>query len=180
MTVFEMVFSLLVLVLGLSLVEVLSGLTRCLNARSEVHVGWLTPLLGIWVIGDVTTFWGIAWEVRDLLRSVWPSLGVGVALTSVYYVAASMVFPRDVSAQPDLDAHFWQNRRTVVGLVMACNVAVWVLALANGARWPVEIAVLNGLYLTAGIAAMIARSWTGNTVTLCLLIAILAWNFASQ
>ena len=179
MTVFEMVFSLVVLVLGLSLVEVLSGLARALHSRSEVHIGWLTPLLGVWVIGDVATFWGIAWEVRELLSSVWPSLGAGVVLTCVYYVAASMVFPRDVVAEPDLDAHFFDKKRAVIGLVLSCNLAVWTLALASGASWSVEIATINALYLFGGLAAMFVRGPIANAAALGLLIALLVWNFVS-
>lgn len=180
MTGFEMVFSLVGLVLGLSLVEVLSGLVRTVHARSEVRIGWLTPLLGIWVIGDVSTFWGIAWEVRGLLESVWASLGLGVAITSVYYVAASMVFPTDPRDQPDLDVHFWQNKRTVVALVLACNLTVWALALANGAQWSLETAIANALYLAVGLAALVARGRIANTIALCLLIGLIVWSFAAQ
>lgn len=180
MTNFEMVFSLVGLVLGLSLVEVLSGLARTIHARSEVHIGWLTPLLGIWVIGDVSTFWGIAWEVRNILGSVWASLGLGVAITSVYYVAASMVFPRDPGAYPDLDAHFWEYKRTVVGLVLACNLTVWGLALANGAHWSLETTVANALYLAVGMAALVMRGRIVNTAALCLLIGQIVWSFAAH
>ena len=64
MTIFEMVFNLIGLVLGLALVEVLGGLAKTIKARHEQRISWLTPLLGAWVVLDVSAFWGIAWEVR--------------------------------------------------------------------------------------------------------------------
>lgn len=70
-SVFEVVFNLVGLVLGFALIEVLAGLAKTLRARRIVKIGWLTPLLGIWLLLDVTTFWGSAWELRDLLPSVW-------------------------------------------------------------------------------------------------------------
>src|SRR4028119_1676290 len=103
MTIFEMVFNLVGLVLGLALVAVLSGLAETMKSRPVKKIGWLTPLLGAWVVLDVSAFWGIAWEVRDLLTILWPSLLVGVLLSSVYYLAAAMVFPDDLKTHPDLD-----------------------------------------------------------------------------
>lgn len=37
----------------------------------------------------------------------------GLVLTSLYYLAASLVFPEDLKVEPDLDQYFWRNRRTV-------------------------------------------------------------------
>ena len=76
MSVFEMVFNLVGLVLGFALVEVLSGLSRMLRLRGKARMGWLTPLLGIWVLADVATFWGIAWNFRDLMTE-WRTAGRG-------------------------------------------------------------------------------------------------------
>ncbi len=73
MTIFEMVFNLIGLVLGLALVEVLGGLAKTIKSRPEQRISWLTPLLGAWVVLDVSAFWGISWEVRDLLTTLWPA-----------------------------------------------------------------------------------------------------------
>src|SRR3982750_1903775 len=97
MTIFEMVFNLIGLVLGLALVEVLGGLARTLKAFPARRISWLTPLLGLWVAMDVSAFWGIAFELRDLLTSLWPTLFVGVLLASVYYLAAALILGRTPS-----------------------------------------------------------------------------------
>jgi len=122
MTIFEMVFNLIGLVLGLALVAVLGGLAATISARPGRTISWLTPLLGAWVVLDVSAFWGIAWEVRDLLTSLWPSLLIGVVLASVYYLAAALIFPDDAKTHPNLDKHYWAVKRQVIGLVLFCDV----------------------------------------------------------
>ena len=75
MSQFEFIFSLYSLLLGLSLVELLSGLGKTVKARLHVdeeakagyRVGWLTPLLGLFVMLDLLSFWGAAWAVRDII-----------------------------------------------------------------------------------------------------------------
>lgn len=60
MSAFELDFSLYSLLLGLALVQVLSGLVRTIQSPDRVKMGWLTPLLGLWVMVDLTSFWTIA------------------------------------------------------------------------------------------------------------------------
>ncbi len=179
MTIFEVVFSLTGLVLGLALVSVLSGLAKIMRARCELRTGWLTPLLGIWLLLDVTSFWGMAWEIRDLMPSVWPSLGVGLMLTSLYYLAASLVFPEDLKIEPDLDQYFWRNRRTVFGLVLACNLIAWGLGLGLGRPWPPVVWAINLTYLAALLGAVLASGRAAVLGLIIVLIAIQTWGFAT-
>jgi hypothetical protein len=179
MTIFEVVFSLTGLVLGLALVSVLSGLAKILRARSDLRTGWLTPLLGIWLLTDVTSFWGMAWEIRDLMPSVWPSLGVGLVLTSLYYLAASLVFPEDLKVESDLDEYFWRNRRTVFALVLGCNLVAWGLGLGLGRSWSTVVWAINLTYLAALLAAVFVSGRAAVTGLLVVLIAIQTWGFAT-
>ena len=57
MDAFNFAFSLFAIILGLSLVEVLTGFSRALRHRRVVHLGWLTPLLALFVMLDLTSFW---------------------------------------------------------------------------------------------------------------------------
>ncbi|MCZ8369489.1 MAG: hypothetical protein O9293_05895 [Porphyrobacter sp.] len=72
MSDFEFVFVLYSLILGLSLVELLNGLGRTLEfklARQKgdraFSLGLLTPLLALFVILDLLSFWIFAWIVQD-------------------------------------------------------------------------------------------------------------------
>lgn len=98
MSQFEFVFSLFGLLLGLSLAEVLSGFGKAVKARRRLRIGWLTPLLGVLVMLDLTSFWTTAWAARDLLPVNYLTLMLLLAFTGLYYLVATLVFPEDVVA----------------------------------------------------------------------------------
>ena len=177
MTIFEMVFNLIGLVLGLALVAVLSGLAATVKARPGRAISWLTPLLGAWVVLDVSAFWGIAWEVRELLTSLWPSLLIGIILASVYYFAAALVFPDDLKTHPDLDAHYWAIKRQVIGLVLFCDVSVFVLTQLLGRSPSVWVLGFNAVYFAAVLAAWFARGRTANISLLGALVVLMITGF---
>jgi hypothetical protein len=62
--------------------------------------------------------------MRDQLPLSWPVMFGGFVVTAVYFVAASLVFPDNIDADSDLDAHFDRYRRTVIGAVLLCNVVL--------------------------------------------------------
>ena len=72
---FSFLFALYSLMLGLSIVELLGGLGRVMEVRltadrdavDRVVVGWLTPLLAVFVMLDLVSFWMAAWTVRDMV-----------------------------------------------------------------------------------------------------------------
>jgi hypothetical protein len=177
MTIFEMVFNLIGLVLGLALVEVLGGLAKTIKERRKGRISWLTPLLGVWVVLDVSAFWGIAWEVRDFLTLLWPSLLLGVVLASVYYLAAALIFPDDLRSHPDLDAHYWATKRKVIGLVFFCDVAVLLLVQLLGRTPSGWVIALNAVYFTTIAATFFARGRTTNIVLLAALTGIMTAGF---
>lgn len=176
--IFEVVFNLVGLVLGFALVEVLSGLAKTFRARRRIHIGWLTPLLGVWVLFDVTTFWGSAWALQDLLPSVWQCLGVGLVITSTYYLAASQVFPERLTDHEELDSHYWQVKRVVGGLVLGCNCATWSVGLLLGRRWEPVITIINLAYGATLLGLIVVPGKRANIVLLLMLIGILIWGFA--
>jgi len=176
---FEFVFSLIGLLLGLSLVEVLSGLVKARKAQATSRIGWLTPMLGVLVILHVTSFWGITWSLRDLLPpTVWQTLGAGVLLSGAYYFAAARVFPDDPEQFADLDSYYWRHKREVLGIILLCSIAVQIIALLLGRPWTPIIAAVN-VPLYAGMAvAYVARNRLLNHVVIGFMIAWMVFNFS--
>lgn len=125
MSAFDLDFSLYSLLLGLALVQVLSGLVQTIQSPERVKMGWLTPLLGLLVMLDLTSFWTIAWSVRDAAPPRYLALLYGLAVMGLYYFAASLVFPTRPEDYPNLDEHFFRYRRTIVGAVILCNLMAW-------------------------------------------------------
>ena len=119
MTSFEFVFSLLVILLGLGLAEVLGGLARAVKRRPPLNVGWGSGLLAAWVMGETVIFWQIIWRARDALPGTSTSLFAGFIVTGLYYFAGAMVFPDDLDCRSGLDDYFMQMKAKVIAAVLA-------------------------------------------------------------
>lgn len=173
MSGFEFIFSLMGLLLGLALAEGLGGLARCLKASHKVRIGWPTALLGLFVSCDVVSFWMYGWALREVLPISWPVLFGGFVLTAVYYVSASLVFPADIEACNDLDAHFDQHRRTVLAGILACNIALVSLTVALFPQfplWTLRTILMTWSFFPIALVAIIARD--RRVVIMCLVLLI--------
>lgn len=188
MSQFEFVFSLFGLLFGLSLVELLGGLARTIEAGlrerrrgpgspRRFRAGVLTPLLGIFVMIDILTFWAAAWTTRAELTATGPVLLGGLLFAGSYYLAAHLVFPRETAehaGKVDLDVYYFQVRRIVLGamLALAAVQVGWYLTmppLAALVRTPVvalSVASLAALL----IAGMFVRSKAASAAVLAVLI----------
>ena len=165
MSDFEFIFALFGLLLGLSLIEVIGGFARTIEARlrpgSVIRIGWLTPLLGAFVVLDLLSFWQAAWVVRDLVAVSLKSLTAITAFASAYYLAANLVFPTDITEQRDLDTHFFWVRRVVIGILiglLACQFA-WYLSIPAMAAKIVNPLTLSltAILLALMVAAMFTK-----------------------
>ena len=118
MTEFEFAFSLFGLLLGLCVAEVLGGLGRALEHCEDVSIGWLTPLLGAFVLLDLTTYWWALWLDREAVPITPLTLVIGTAFAAAYYLASYLIFPDDLKRYADLDMHFMRVRRIVLGIAL--------------------------------------------------------------
>ena len=158
MSDFEFVFSLFGLLLGFSLVEVLSGLVRTVKLRGKVRVGWLTPLLGLFVLVDLTSFWSIAWQSRATIPANFATMLLGLSLAGLYYFSASMVFPDAPEEWPDFDEWAARHKRQVMGGILACNlIATAAVLLPRPEVWTAAVFSTNGGLLAMMTIATFAR-----------------------
>ncbi|NIJ36504.1 hypothetical protein FHR22_001153 [Sphingopyxis panaciterrae] len=173
MSEFEFTMSLFGLILGLALAEGLGGLARALKASHRVRIGWPTALLGLFVSADVVTFWMYGWSVRNLLPLSWPVLFGGFLVTAIYFIAASLVFPDDPEAWDDLNTHFDKHRRTVLGGIFLCNVALLICVGMLDALPPFD---LRRIVLTWSFFPVAALAiWAKDRRVIC---ACLIWLIA--
>lgn len=143
MSDFEFVFSLFGLLLGLSLAELLGGFGRVIDAElgsrrageRSFRAGWLTPLLGLFTLIDITTFWMAAWSVRGQLSVTGAVMLGGLFFAGSYYLAATLVFPREPREWPDLDSYFFAVRRLVVGALLALAWVQLAFTLRQPGMW---------------------------------------------
>jgi uncharacterized membrane protein len=135
MSNFEFLLSLFGLLLGFTLVEVLSGLVRTTKTlrtptgglAKQIRVGWLTPLLALFIILDIASYWVNFWWIREQVPVGFDTVFGMLLIAAGYYFAASMVFPDDAHSWPELDEWFWLHRRQVLGPLIVIN-AVWIAA----------------------------------------------------
>ena len=178
MSQFEFIFTLYSLLLGLSLVELISGLGRTLKARLHVEaalkIGLLTPLLGFFVMLDLLSFWSAAWAVRELISVTGVTLMAIMLFASSYYLAAHLVFPDVIPPDGDLDKHYFRVRRVVIGVlfILLCVQLGFYLSQAELAP---RLAAPMPLALTAVLVMLMAsacfvKSKAANVVVLVALI----------
>lgn len=171
MTNFEFVFSLFGLLLGLSLAELLGGFGRCLQRRAKLRIGWLLPLLGLLILLDVSSFWLVAWSVRDVMPIDYFAMMVGLLICCLYYLVATLVFPHDLTEWKDLDSYYFEHRAQVIGGMILCNglalagvSMLGVHALTSFRDW---LSIL--IFLVSAAALMLVR---GKRISLALLVFI--------
>ena len=173
---FNFAFSLFAIVLGLSLVEVLSGFARALRRRRAVHLGWLIPLLAIFVMLDLAAFWQWLWSGRRLINPGYGVLTIGLLVSGLYYLAASIVFPSEFGDRADFDAHYIQHRRQVLGAIMVCSLITSApILVIRFHEVPLRTWVEAGIYYAALSAAIMSPRKALNIAALGLLIATFAF-----
>lgn len=172
MTPFEFVFPLFGLLIGLSYAEILGGLARTLKAPGDVRIGWLTPLLGTFLLINLTMFWYAAWTFRDVEMPGREGLLQMLAISGAYFLAASLLFPAQVDGKTDLDAHFMKNKRVAMLAIALCN-GLGLALFAIQRSWLVgpEWWIINTGFLAMLIATALTRSRKFALVGLLAIIA---------
>jgi hypothetical protein len=174
MTVFEYVFSLYSLLFGLALAQVFGGFGNTLQERHKLKVGWLTPLLGLFVIVDLTSFWEIGWELRGMSgRPYFLYLLAGVLLAGAYYLAARLVFPRNFAEWPNFDDYYFRHKQWVIGGILLCNVVAAAVLTAMGSRFVhLPLGFANDLiYFVVLVSLLATRNKRVNIVLLVVMLA---------
>lgn len=131
MNEFDFFFTLFGLLLGLIIAEVASKGADAIAARHRVRLGVLTPMLALFVLMDVASFWLWAWSARDLIRMRWETVYGGLFMALSYFLAAALLFPREASTGDSLDDHFWRHKRFVVGGVIVANLCPLTFQLSH-------------------------------------------------
>jgi len=179
----EFMLGLFGLLIGFILLEVLSGLMRTLRARLpsgpgvkiDTHIGWLTPMLGAFTMLNVLTCWVNVFGAQQILPFGYDTLTIGLLLCSFYYFAASMIFPGDPRAWPDIDEWFWLHRRPVLGCILVANMP-WFLETYFFERLSFSEAIVNwsavGGLVGLVLVAMFARKHWLVAGALAALVAV--------
>ena len=132
MSTFDFFFSLFGLILGLAIAVLITGLTDILRERHRLPIGWLTPMIGLFLLLDLTTVWVNSWTGLKTIEVAYGPFMAAMIVAGSYFFAASMVFPKTPSDWPSLDDYYLRNYRLVIGGVLFANLGVAVMgAISN-------------------------------------------------
>src|SRR5690606_223616 len=137
-----------------------------------------TPLLGLLITTDLISFWSNAWEMHDLIPGGFAALMVAAIIASIYFLAASLVFPRRPADWPDLDDWFLRHRRQVIGGVALANAVMiaGMAAIVPGMFTNIRQGIVPALFYAVAAALMLASN---KRVLIALLVLDLSfyWVF---
>jgi hypothetical protein len=173
---FEFILSLVVILLGLGLAEVLGGLARIMRQRPRPVIGWATGLLATWTITETILFWRVIWRARDAIPSTSPALFAGFIISALYYFAGALVFPHQLEGVTRLDPYFDHEYKKVVGALLAANTLAYLLrpVVMGWASWSyMEWFDYGSLVLITG-AGMIALLTKRRGVAVASLAVVVA------
>ncbi|WP_256959983.1 hypothetical protein, partial [Sphingobium sp. Z007] len=144
--------------------EVLGGFSRALKLKrgaKPVRIGWLTPLLGLFVLLDLTSFWLTAFEARAQMDANYLTLTAVLALVGVYYLAATLIFPDEPEEWPDFDDWYDRHKRLVIGGVLTANIGIIIgqnlleLYRPSGGPEPSDAVIAWGLLALVGLIGLL-------------------------
>jgi hypothetical protein len=172
MTAFEFVFPLFGLLVGLSFADMLGGLARALKNKREVRVGWLTPLLGLVILVNLTMIWLGAWDMRDVAKPSSSGMLFILVVGGSYFLASSLVFPSSGDDVRDLDDHFMANRRLALLVIAGCNLVYLLrVGLRLGAAATPFWWIANSAFIALLVLAALTRHRRIILAVLILLVA---------
>lgn len=172
MSGFELYFSFFGLLLGLSVAQVANGVGHAVVARKSITLGVLTPLLAVFVLLDIASFWVWAWGARDVVEVTYSSINLGLIVTLAYYVATVLLFPLPSGTWDQLDEHYWSNKRFVISGVMIANTVIVMHGLITRPELLTlpRFWLLQPIYWVPLIVLLISRRKWPDIISLCVLI----------
>ena len=130
LTPFELFFSLFGLILGLAVAVLIGSLSDILRERSPIPIGWLTPLLALVLLLDLSTMWVNSYTSLSKIEVAFAPFFGAMLVAGLYFFAANMVFPKNFDQWPSLDVYYFHRSRYVFGGVLLANLGVELMGLA--------------------------------------------------
>ena len=103
---------------------------------------------------------------RDLL--------IGLVMTGLYYIAASLIFPGEFGDRADFDEHYMEHRRQVLGAILVCDlIQIAPIAIIRFHDVPARFWFENALQFGGLLTGIASRSKRTNIALLTVLIVAL-------
>ncbi len=173
---FSFFFAFYGLMLGLAVTELLSGFAGMVRAHALKRIEAQTALAALLTFVLIVATWVDTYTMSRSITLNFGDLLAPVLLSTFYFLAAAVIFPRDPRQYSHLRAYFAARRQFIVGMLFAAELAdVWLnipffkqaLATEPGYFWgwliPINV-LIKGVFL----ALFLTR---GRRITIALLAA---------
>lgn len=121
---FSLFFAFYGLILGLAVTELLGGFAAIVRARAIRRVEPQTALLAVLVFIIICVTWIDAWNTLRSITLNLAGLWAPILLATLYFLAASVVFPSDAADFERLATYFAERKRFVIGMLFLAECLV--------------------------------------------------------
>jgi hypothetical protein len=118
---FSLFFAFYSLILGLAIAEILGGFGRYVRSHATHKVGAQTALLALLTFVSITATWIDAFRTLKTVALDVESLWAPILTSTLYYLAATVVFPSNSADLDHLDDYLVHRKRFAVGMLFACE-----------------------------------------------------------
>ena len=178
MTLFELLFGLSAVILGLALTHNAASLQRLFHAGRRVRWAPEPVLLTALVLLVIVTVWINQWSTRDVASiTIFQALLQVLKLLAIYFAAAS-VLPEAVGSDGRIDSfeHYDRTRWLSYGALIASLIFILVYSVLELHRFPDTVgAALMWLLLPAIYLSLILVRWRPYNVA-ALIFALLFYG----
>jgi hypothetical protein len=177
---FSFFFAFYGLILGLAVAELLSGFAGLVRARALRRVEAQTALLGLVTFIAICATWIDAWTAFRTVPLNFSGLWAPILIATFYFLAATVVFPREAAEYDRLALYFAERKRFVGAMLLAAELLVLLTSWdslmqtlhARPAVFWLWYVPLNVLLKGSMVAFLFIRSRRANLVLLILMILL--------
>lgn len=179
MTPFQFYFSFFTLIIGLAVAAVARNFGTLWQRRVNAKVGYLTPLLAVFLLLDISRFWLGLWQKQEIATLGPLALASVLCIALPYVFATTIMFPADPGEWETLDEYYLLHARAIFAALLFSKSAAYAFDfLLFGAHLDWTLAPSLALVLTPLIVLIVFRSATVHRVGLIFLVIWSALVFA--
>lgn len=177
---FSFFFAFYGLILGFAATELLSGFAGFVRARALRRIEAQTALIGIFTFLAICATWIDAWATLRAVSLDFAGLWAPILIATSYYLAATVIFPREAAEFDRLALYFAERKRFVVSMLLAAELLVFLTFFNTFAQtlhdrpavfWLFTVPY-NVLIKGSMVALLIVRGRTANIALLIFLIML--------
>lgn len=174
MSIFEYVFVLVSLIIGLAIAEVLEGVAKLLGSSGKPRPYWVQLLQLAFILLLAVQIWWVGWQLHDRISFALPTLLLFLFGPIVIYLAAHLVLPERLEGT-QLDEYYFAVASRVYLLLLLT--LIWGYASSVTVLGQPIIAARSLPHLGAGIVlvclGLTGRRWAHGVGIVALLLLLI-------